>query len=91
MAVKPGQGPDDPKGLIHEAFRIDGITEAECRSIFLDWALSYPGDTSEAIPRLIAAQDAPDHPMTDVLRAGLADAPQPSRRGGRAARLGQTG
>ena len=24
--------PEDPKGLIAEAYRIDGITDAECRS-----------------------------------------------------------
>ena len=28
----------DPKRLVAEAYRIEGITEAECRSIFLDWA-----------------------------------------------------
>ena len=32
----------DPKGLIAEAYRIEGIGEGECRSIFLDWALSLP-------------------------------------------------
>ena len=32
----------DPKGLIREAYRIEGITLGECRSIFLDWALSLP-------------------------------------------------
>ena len=32
----------DPKGLIFEAYRIDGITKSECRTIFLDWALSIP-------------------------------------------------
>ena len=30
----------DPKNLIREAYRIEGISEPECRSIFLDWALS---------------------------------------------------
>ena len=33
---------NDPKGLIFEAYRIDGITLPECRTIFLDWALSLP-------------------------------------------------
>jgi len=39
--VKKGS-PNDPKGLIYEAYRIDGITKPECRTIFLDWALSLP-------------------------------------------------
>ena len=34
--------PNDPKGLIRESYRIDGIGEAECRSILVDWALSLP-------------------------------------------------
>ena len=33
---------NDPKGLISEAYNIDGITAGECRSIFLDWALAFP-------------------------------------------------
>ncbi|TFL18235.1 hypothetical protein [Jannaschia formosa] len=87
MASKPGQGPDDPKGLIHEAYRIEGITEPECRSIFLDWALSLPGETSEAIPRLLAMHGAPDHPMSRVLRDGLEAPARKGRRGGRSARV----
>ena len=31
--------PLDKKGLVYEAYRIDGIVAEECRSIFLDWAL----------------------------------------------------
>ena len=35
---------DDPKALIQEAYKIENITRSECRSIFLDWALSLaPG------------------------------------------------
>jgi len=30
----------DPRGLIFESYRIDGITIEECRMIFLDWALA---------------------------------------------------
>ena len=30
----------DPKGLIFEAYNMEDISEPECRSIFLDWALS---------------------------------------------------
>ncbi|MGC9419237.1 MAG: hypothetical protein ACP5EN_09745 [Rhodovulum sp.] len=76
----------DPKWLIREAYRIEGIGEGECRSIFLDWALSLPEgvETKPALKRLLAeyAGPAPDHPMTDVLRAGLDDQPEPRRRGG---------
>ena len=43
----------DRKGLIEEAYKIDGITAAECRSIFLDWALSYDGEAAEGIAAVI--------------------------------------
>jgi hypothetical protein len=81
----------DPKGLIRESYRIEGIGVPECRSIFLDWAISIPAETEahSLIPDLLAhyGQDAPDHPMTQVLREGLA-APAPGgRRGGRRARI----
>jgi len=76
----------DPKGLIYEAYRIDGITEPECRSIFLDWALSLPDgrDPLTTLPELIATygSDHPDHPMTHVLQEGQSAAQQPRRRGG---------
>ena len=76
----------DPKGLIREAYRIDGITVGECRSIFLDWALSLPEgqDSRAAIGTLLARHGAgaPDHPMTGVLRDGLTRADRPRRRGG---------
>lgn len=32
----------DPKGLIRESYAIEGISDAECRSIFMDWAMSLP-------------------------------------------------
>ncbi|SDY92580.1 hypothetical protein SAMN05444004_104119 [Jannaschia faecimaris] len=83
--AKDRQGPDDPKGLIAEAYRIDGITEDECRSIFLDWALSLPGEPTAAIERLLDGR--PEHPMTKVLRAGLAAPERTGRRGGRTARI----
>jgi hypothetical protein len=80
----------DPKGLIREAYRIEGITPAECRSIFVDWALGGGLDADHAtlINRLLkrhAGHD--DHPMTAVLRAGLEAPAQRGRRGGRAGRL----
>lgn len=80
----------DPKGLVRESYAIEGISGGECRSIFLDWALSLaPGtDTAEALRALIAAYAAahPGHPMNPVLEAGLAAAPQAVRRGGRMGR-----
>ncbi|WP_170325232.1 hypothetical protein [Ruegeria arenilitoris] len=78
--------PNDHKGLIREAYRIEGITLPECRSIFLDWALSLPveRDQKQALTELhsvYAAQEA-DHPMTQVLAEGLQSAQAPKRRGG---------
>ncbi|WP_171136428.1 hypothetical protein [Ruegeria sp. HKCCC1038] len=78
--------PNDHKGLIREAYRIDGITLKECRSIFLDWALSLPveRDQRQALTDLHAlyVAQAPDHPMTQVLAEGLQAAQTPKRRGG---------
>lgn len=76
----------DPKGLISEAYRIEGIGPGECRSIFLDWALSLPeGQTvSNALGILLArhAQEHPEHPMTEVLRLATTVPETPRRRGG---------
>ena len=77
--------PDDPKGLIYEAYRIEGIGMQECRTIFLDWALSLPleRDTGAAIRRLLERHgEAASHPMTAVLREGLGGMAAPRRRGG---------
>ncbi len=80
----------DPKGLIRESFKIDGISTEECRSIFMDWALSLgPGmDASEAMRTVLAAYQAPpEHPMTRVLEEGLTrESGPPMRRGGWRAR-----
>lgn len=80
------RNPLDPKGLIREAYRIDGITYGECRSIFLDWALSTPdgADTGPMIAQLLEVYkpDAPDHPMTQVLTEGTARPASARRRGG---------
>lgn len=85
----------DPRGLIGEAYKIDGIGMAECRSIFFDWALSQPqGGEAEAVSVLLAnyGAEAPDHPMTAVLREGLAGEAAPKgRRGGARARRGKDG
>ncbi len=78
----------DPKHLIAEAFKIDGITEEECRSIFLDWALSLPlgVDSVAALPQLLERHateiDPEGHPMTQVMREGLQRMNAPRRRGG---------
>ena len=80
----------DPKGLVRESYLIEGISLGECRSIFVDWALSLPvgADTSAAIGVLLEqyGTGAPLHPMTEVLRAGLATPATPKRRGGRLGR-----
>ncbi|MDD8024067.1 MAG: hypothetical protein PHX82_13270 [Paracoccaceae bacterium] len=81
----------DPKGLIRESYRIEGIGDAECRSIFMDWALSLSigVDAREAMRVVLATYDgAPEHPMSAVLTEGLSRADASgTRRGGRAARF----
>jgi len=74
----------DPKALIAEAYKIDGIGLEECRSIFLDWALSVPVDanTHTLIGRLLERHGVEGHPMTQVLREGLKTLETPRRRGG---------
>lgn len=82
----------DPRGLILESYRIEGITLEECRSIFLDWAISVPvGDDSVAHVAVLIdrhAPHAPDHPMTLVLKEALQPAAQTGRRGGARGRRG---
>lgn len=86
MIDRPGQSAIDPKGLIYQAYRIDGITASQCRSIFLDWALSLheDQDSGAAIVELLAraGPDATDHPMSMVLQQGLTKTTNPRRRGG---------
>lgn len=83
--------PMDPKGLIRESYLIEGITAPECRSIFLDWALSIPqgADAAALVRELLARhKDAPEgHPMTETLKGALVTIGTPKRRGGRAGRL----
>lgn len=77
---------NDPKGLISEAYKLEGITDGECRSIFLDWALGVPieKDTQAVIRKLLLLYEvaAPKHPMTATLREGLKTLASPRRRGG---------
>jgi hypothetical protein len=82
----------DPKGLVRESYAIDGITLGECRSIFIDWALSVPVgvDTAEAL-RSVLAHYMPgneNHPMTSVLTEALVAPAAPRRKGGRMGRVG---
>lgn len=81
-----GRTEQDPRGLIYESYRIDGITAEQCRSIFLDWALGAADgrDTHADIRRLLDlyGADQPEHPMTAVLHEGLQSAARPRRRGG---------
>ena len=82
----------DPKGLVRESYRIEGITPGECRSIFMDWALSIPVGRSvtDAVRVLIAtyAIPEPEHPMSTVLQQALTQPEAPRRRGGRIGRQG---
>ena len=84
--MRKGDPELDPNGLIAESYRIERISESECRSIFLDWALSLPvgTDTGPALRVLVERhqQSDPDHPMTEVMRQGLAGMAAPRRRGG---------
>lgn len=93
--VDKGKLEYDPRGLIFEAYRMEGISEAECRSIFFDWALGTElgADTGAMIDGFLAeyAVHAPDHPMSAVLREGREKTLRPVgggqvRRGGRAGR-----
>ena len=81
----------DPKGLVRESYAIEGITLGECRSIFIDWALSLPAnaDTPACLAAVIAhyATAATDHPMSSVLHDAQTATDAPKRRGGRAARV----
>jgi hypothetical protein len=79
----------DPRALILESYRIDGITPGDCRSVYLDWALGVDAarDMVEDTRELLAfyGGDEPDHPMTEVLREGVErTAEKPRRRGRRA-------
>ena len=81
---------NDPKALIRESFNIEGINIEECRSIFLDWALSLPNDVDakKIIPLLIEKYNGKkEHPMLLTLREGLITTVSPTRRGGRRGRL----
>lgn len=81
--------PNDPKHLVREAYRIEGISEAECRSILIDWALSLPAglDAHQAAAALLDTAPVADHPMTRLLEQARQRSDAPRRRGGRAGRF----
>lgn len=82
--------PDDPRALVAEAYRIEGLHPSDARSIFFDWALGLPDGTSPAAAagRLLAhhAAQPAEHPMTLLLREAAAGGGTARRRGGRRAR-----
>lgn len=87
MGLDKGGLAIDPRGLIFESYRIEGIGPEECRAIFLDWALGVPmGDDMQAALRELQGvygDNAPDHPMSAIIREGLQKAATPARRRGR--------
>ncbi len=76
----------DPTGLIREAYRIEGISEPECRGIFFDWALGLKDglDSTKASAALLRhySGEPVDHPMTTVLRQAVEGRATARRRGG---------
>lgn len=81
----------DPKGLIREAYRIEGVSLEDCRGIFFDWVLGHRerriGAAEVAALLDLYGGAAPDHPMTRVLREGKDSfTTAPRRRGGARAR-----
>jgi hypothetical protein len=91
MAVFKGNLDIDPRGMIYEAYRIEGVSLEECRMIFLDWAMNTPqGDMKIYLEELLSEYQADnlDHPMTQVIREGLKTSDKSGkRRGGRTARV----
>ena len=81
----------DPKNLIAESYQIEGITSSECRSIFLDWALSIPleNDSALLISKLLIyyQEESEDHPMTLLLSSSLELKGENRRMGRRRSRI----
>lgn len=77
----------DPRDLIGESYRIEGIRPEDCRSIFFDWAIGAgDGAGSPEAVRLLMDYYGPGretHPMTAVLREGLSKSVAPQNRRGR--------
>ena len=74
----------DPKKLISESFKINGISDVECRSIFFGWVLDFDSriDINLAIKTLHEKYSLsnPTHPMTCVLLEGLSGGYRAKRR-----------
>ena len=81
----------DPKNLIAESYQIEGITSSECRSIFLDWALSIAleKDSTLLISKLLIyyQDESEDHPMTLLLSSSLELKGENRRTGRRRSRI----
>ena len=91
-SMDPAENPD-PRDLIGEAYRMEGLSPDECRSIFLDWLLGLPAGTdTAAMARILLGRHMPageGHPMTAILREAAVETGQAAvRRGGRRGRLG---
>ena len=73
--MKKGLTDNDPRGLISESYRIEGITSKDCRTIFLDWCLGLNSDQDPATEIEVLykfySKKYRNHPMTDVLKEGL--------------------
>ena len=75
----------DPRGLIYEAYRIEGITSEECRAIFFDWVLGLKPelDPIMEITKIyyVYGPGNPGHPMNQVFEEGLSNySNKPKRR-----------
>ncbi|MEM8791443.1 MAG: hypothetical protein AAGE80_07485 [Pseudomonadota bacterium] len=78
--------PADPRDLIGDAFRIEGISTEDCRSIFFDWALGLDvAENPSLAARALLAHHAPapEHPMTVLLKEAAEGTARPRRRRGR--------
>lgn len=80
----------DPKGVIRESFRIEGLSASEARSIFLGWVLDLPDGVdvpSSALTMLDRYSGEPQgHPMVAVLIEATQPVAKRNRRGGWRAR-----
>lgn len=82
----PPKSQYDAKDLMHDVFQMEDITAPDCRTVFMDWALSRADlrDSEEALKSLIAHYEPgfPHHPMIAVLKEGLVRNIKTGRRGG---------
>tara|TARA_B100000900_G_C20336732_1_gene616465 strand:+ start:418 stop:684 length:267 start_codon:yes stop_codon:yes gene_type:complete len=66
---------NDERGLIYESYKIDNISDSDCRSIFLDWLLGLDEklDPILEIKNLyqMYSDEFKNHPMTLILREGI--------------------